>query len=1003
MTIKRLLAYTATTLLLCVLFTQTSFAQTKTITGKVTDDKGAPVTGATVVAKGSKSGTSTDANGSFHITVPSAATTLVVSSIGYGSQEIDISSSTDVAVRLTSSSANLNEVVVIGYGTARRADITGAISSVKAKDFNAGATTAEQLMTGKVTGVQVAENSGAPGTSINVKIRGNNSISSTSNPLYVVDGVPLDATYPVAPDKLGVVGTVAPANGLLFLDPANIQNITILKDASASAIYGARGENGVILIETNKGPGKTQIDAGVKLTTGAGLIKSNDLMNASEYRKAIAEYGITTDSGASVNPFKAIQQNKLSEVYSVGINGGGENGRYRATFSATDQNGYILKSGLERYNASFSADHSFLDKRLKIAFNLALANYRLQTAPTSAEAGSNGNLISMALQWNPTLNLYNPDGTFNQTNPSGQGNPLAMSKYYDSYAYVTQVFGNTSLGLKITKNLSYTFLYGVNYAASTLDEQTVGLLQAVGNNSNFGQAEVGSANLLSQTLTHTLTWDQTVNENFRFNVLAGYEYYSTTSLQDNESWGYGFTYNVLGGPQYNIPYYKAMQTMNQVNLATNTDAPATSELQSYFGRVRVTAMDKYTLTAVVRDDGSNKLGANNKYGVFPSFGLGWDILKEDFMSRQTLFTYLSLRVGWGQTGGTDAIPTPGFQSSLANLAGYGTVGVGPATSTQNYANPGLKWETLTSTDGGVDFGLLNNRLTGEIDVYSKSTTNPLFPGTLPVPSSGATVWQNLPGHIDNKGFEIGLTGMIVQNKDWHWSLQALVSYNKNKYIAPSLGSNPLFLSGNIAGNGVSATYVEAIANNQPIDAFYLRSWTGYDQNGISEVKSQGSSYVGDPNPHYIIAVNTEVGYKKFALAINSHGAYGFDIYNNTLLTVTNLQELNNGKNAAKTVVGTGESMADPVSASTRYLEKGNFMKLGNMTLSYNLGNFATYVKGARVFVSANNLFEITKYNGFDAEVNTYASVGGNVPSLNVDYIGYPTFRTVTFGLTFSLN
>ena len=205
-------------------------------------------------------------------------------------------------------------------------------------------------------------------------------------------------------------GTVLRANGLLFLDPANVASITVLKDASASAIYGARGENGVILIETNKGPGKTQIDAGVRFTTGAGLISPLDLLDASGYRKAIAEYSITTNSGASVNPFKAIQQNKLSGVYYVAINGGGENGRSRALFSATNQNSYILKSGLERYNASFSADHSFIDKRLKIGFNLALSNYKLQTAPTSAEAGSNGNLISMALQWNPTLNLFNRTG-----------------------------------------------------------------------------------------------------------------------------------------------------------------------------------------------------------------------------------------------------------------------------------------------------------------------------------------------------------------------------------------------------------------------------------------------------------------------------------------------------------------------------------------------------------------------------------------------------------------
>lgn len=1003
MTIQRLLAKITSFTLLCVLFTQVAFSQTKTITGKITDDKGAPIIGASVVPRGSKTGTSTDATGSFTITVPSGARTLVVSSIGFGTQEVDISSATNVTAQLTASTANLNEVVVIGYGTSRRADITGAVATVKAKDFNPGVTTTEQLITGKVPGVQIAENSGAPGTSINVKIRGNNSISSTSNPLYVVDGVPIDATYPVATDKLGVVGTVAPANGLLFLDPNNIASITVLKDASASAIYGARGENGVVLIETNKGQGKTQIDAGVRMTTGAGLIKPVDLMNASEYRAAIKQYNITTDSGASVDPFKAIQQNKLSEVYSLAINGGGENSKYRAAFSATNQNGYILKSGLQRYNGALSAEHSFLDKHLKIGFNLAISNYTLQTAPTSAEAGSNGNLISMALQWNPTLSLYNPDGSFNQTNPSGQGNPLAMSKYYDSYAYVTQILGNTHIDLQITKNLSYTFLYGINHATSTLNEQTQGLLQAVGNNSNLGLAQTSSASLTSQTLTHTLTWDQAINDNFKLNILAGYEYYSSTGLQAQETWGYGFTYNVQGGPTYNIPYYQAMQTLKQSNLSTNTDAPATTELQSYFGRARFTALDKYSLTATVRDDGSNKLGVSNKYGVFPSFGAGWDILKEDFMSHQTLFDQLSLRVGWGQTGGTDAIPNPGFQSSLATLTGYGTVGVGPATSTQNYGNTGLKWETLTSTDGGIDFGVLNDRLFGEIDVYSKATTNPLFPGTLPVPSSGATIWQNLPGKITNKGVEVGVTGRIIQQPDFHWNLQVQVAFNKNKYIAPSLGSNPLFLTGNIAGNGVSATYVEAIANNQPIDAYYLRSWTGYDQNGISVVKSQGSSYVGDPNPHTYLAVNTELGYKKFLLTINSHGAYGYDVYNNTLLTVTNLQELNNGKNAAKSVVGTGESMADPVSASTRYLESGNFFKLANMTLSYNIGNFATYVKNARVFVSATNLFEITKYNGFDAEVNTYASFGGNVPSLNVDYIGYPTFRTVSFGVNFSLN
>jgi iron complex outermembrane receptor protein len=1006
MTIQRLLAYAATSLLLCVLFTQTSFAQTKTITGKVNDDKGLPISGATVVAKGSKSGTSTDALGAFHLTVPSSATTLVITSIGFGQRDVDISSSTDVTVALTASTSNLNEVVVIGYGTTRRADVVGAVATVRSKDFTSVATTPEQLITGKIPGVQIAENNGSqPGGSINVKIRGNNSLTSTSNPLYVVDGVPIDATYPVAPDKLAISGTLQGQNGLVFLDPSTIASITILKDAESSAIYGARGENGVVLIETNKGNGKSQVEAGVKLTTGAGLIKSPDIMNASEYRAAIHQYGILTDSGASVNPFKSIQRNKPVEVYNVAINGGGENSRFRANFSATNQPGYIVKSGLNRYTATISGDHSFLDKRLKIGFNIAASNYTIQTAPIGSQSGSVGNMISMALQWNPTLNLVE-NGQFNQKNPSGQINPLAYSRYFDNFAHVTQVLANATVSAKLTNHLTYSFLYGINYAISELDEQIQGYISGTGGNfDGRGGAEVGTAHLFSSTLTHTLTWDQQITPDVKLNVLAGYEYYGSTGLQAKETFGYGFNYNTNSTPYYNIPYYNAMQAMNPANLQTNTDAPAQTQLQSYFGRVQLGLLDKYFITGSLRDDGSNKLGTSNKYGLFPAVGVRWDILKEDFMAKNTLFSSLSVRVGYGQTGGTDALPNPGFQNSISYFTGYGSNTGGPALQQQNFANPNLKWETLTSTDGGIDFGFFNDRLTGNIDGYVKKTTNPIFPGTLvePLPGGASAVqWQNLIGYVTNKGLELGLTGRIVETKDWHWTVSLNLGYNKNLYHQANLGKSPLFLTGNIAGNGVSSTYVEAIANNQPIDAFYLRTWTGYDKNGISTVKSNASSYVGDPNPHYIVGLNTDVSFKNWDLAINSHGAFGYSIYNNTLLTVTNLQELNNGKNAAKSVVGTGESMADPVSASTRYLESGNFIKLGNATLTYSLGNVAK-VKNLRIFIAGNNLFEITKYHGFDAEVNSYASNGGNVPSLDIDYIGYTTFRTFTFGLNFSLN
>jgi TonB-dependent starch-binding outer membrane protein SusC len=548
------------------------------------------------------------------------------------------------------------------------------------------------LITGKVPGVQIAENNGSmPGGTINVKVRGNNSITSNSNPLYVVDGVPIDATSPIGPDKLAISGTIQAPNGLIFLDPATVASITILKDASASAIYGARGENGVVLIETNKGNGKSQVDAGVKLITDAGLMKSPDIMNASEYRSAIKEYSINTDSNATVNPFKAIQRNKLSEIYNVGISGGGENGRFRATFSATNQVGQILKSSMDRYTATFAGDHSFLDKRLKIGFNIAATNYTLQQAPINAESGSVGNLISMALQWNPTLNLVE-NGQFNQKNPSGQINPLALSRYWDDFAHVNQILANGTASLKISQHLTYSFLYGLNYASSELDEQIQGYINGTGTSfDNQGGAEVSPAHLFSSTTTHTLTWDQQITPDIKLNVLAGYEYYASSGLQAKETWGFGFNYNTFSTPYYNIPYYNAMQAMKQANLQTNVDAPAQTQLQSYFGRVQLGLFDKYFITGSLRDDGSNKLGANNKYGLFPAVGVRWDILKENFMAKNTLFSSLSVRVGYGQTGGTDALPNPGFQSSVATLASYGTT-AGPTPSTQNLGNANLKWD-----------------------------------------------------------------------------------------------------------------------------------------------------------------------------------------------------------------------------------------------------------------------------------------------------------------------
>jgi TonB-dependent starch-binding outer membrane protein SusC len=995
MTIKRLLRQ-FTLLLLCVILTQLAFSQTKTISGKISDDKGNPIQGATVTARGSKGGTSTDASGAFKLNVPATAKTLVITSVGFTQQEIGIGVKETFDISLVPSSQSLTDVVVIGYSTAQRRDVTGSVASVKAKDFDKGAIAPEELLIGKVAGLQVADNNGQPGGTTITKIRGNNSIVSGNNPLYVIDGIPVDATSPIPPNLITGTGTSISNNPLLFLNPGDIAQIDILKDASSAAIYGARGENGVVLITLNKGNGKMNIDAGVTLGTYAGLMKKPDILSASQYRSELTKYGFKSDSGLSIDPFKAILQNKASTVYSVALSGGGENGKFRASFSASDKQGIIVKSGLQQYNAAFSGEHYFLNKKLKINFEFIGSNYTLQSAPISTNAGSQGQLISAAMNWNPTLALVE-NGTYNQKNPSGQINPLALSAYTDDYANVTQLMGIGGVTYKILPGLTYNFLYGVTSAQATRNAQLQGYIAATGSSyDGHGAGQTSYGGLSTQTITHTLTYEKKLQSGLNFRVLAGYEYYETSNFNYKYTTVWGFGFNVPGGANYpGIAYYNTMGAGNQANLATGNSAPPKSELQSYFGRGEINYAEKYFLTATVRDDGSTKFGIDNRYAVFPSFGFRWDILSENFMKKASFLNNLGLRLGWGQVGGQDGL-SAGYSQLLASPTAGGGLNI------PHVANYSLKWETLTSANGGIDFGFLNNRLFGYIDVFSKKTTNPLFPGTLTEPQAGlATIWQNLPGYITNKGFEVSLGIAIVRSKDFTWNFNANVEYVKNKFVYPTLGTSPLFLTGSINGQGVSSAYAQALANNQPIDVFYLRTFQGFDQNGIAKVASQASSYVGDPNPHVILGLNTDLTYKKLSLSINTHGQFGNKIFNNTLVSVTNLGNIANGKNISKTLIGTQESLANPVSASTRFMQSGNFVKLGNATLSYNLGSFGNIIKGSRVFITGSNLFEITKYTGFDAEVNQDHNNAG-IPSLGMDYIGYPTARSITFGLTFSL-
>jgi len=992
MTIQRLLIRLVSFTLLCVLFTQTAFSQTKTITGKVLDDKGAPLQGATVTVKGTKQGASTAPDGSFTINVPQTANTLTISSVGFANQDVSIASSTTVSVSMVPSQNALNEVVVVGYNTVRRKDLTGAVTTVGAKDFNTGVITSpDQLLQNKVAGLEIINNSGQPGSATTVKIRGNSSIRGQSNPIYVIDGVILDGRNARPSVNLGIggFGTTPDANPLLFINPYDIQDVTILKDASATAIYGSRGANGVIVITTKKASsGPTKLEAGVSEGWNVGYMKKFDILNASGFRSALGKFNVANqDKGSTVDPLKDIAQHSTIQNYYVAMSGGNDNGKFRASILASKTPGLIKTNNLNKYIGSLGGQYKFLDKRVTLDFNLIAGRTEENIVNISNTAGSQGNLISAALQWNPTAPYFASNGMYNVLG-NGVGNPLSLLAAYNDLANVNTVLANMSVTVNIVKGLDYKFLYSINQSDGTRNTNIDGFLRGFNPIDGNGLGVHSEANLTSQILTHTLNYHTNLTEDLTLNALAGFEYWKS-NFGNSSYVGQTFNFNLN-----ELQLIPAQYTDNLGNAKT-TSPPSvfrdiTTEVQSIFGRAELNYKDKYYLTGTIRDDGSSKFGANNKHGIFPSFGAKWSLSNEDFLKESKSFSNLGLRATWGITGSQD------FPAGAAiDQFAIGTYNSGGQS---NAGNPNLKWEKTTQFDIGLDFGLLNNRIYGSIDYYNKNTTQILFQNIIIQPGPTGSYWINLPGHLKNNGGELTVGAAIVQTRDFDWNLTYNMAYNKNKITDFPAGLS--IYTGQVNGQGVSGTLGQIITNNQPIDEFYLKQFTGFDQKG-NQTYANNPSFAGDPNPKWLYGGSTSVRYKKATLSVSGGGSGGFLILNNTAISVTNLSGLPNGRNVDKKAVNSGEGIGSPVAANTRFLESGNFFKLRSANLTYSIGNLGQYVKNLNVYVSGSNLFVVTKFTGFDPEVNIDKQNNG-FPSTSIEYIPYPTPRSIVVGLNFSL-
>jgi TonB-dependent starch-binding outer membrane protein SusC len=974
-------------LLVCCV--QITYGQTRTVTGKVTDEQGNGIPGITVSVKGSGGGTQTNSSGMFTIEAAPNAT-LVFSGIGFTAQEISASETTANVV-LSTSNTSLNEVVVVGYGTARRRDVTGSVVSVKSKDFNRGVQTSpDQLIQGKAAGVMVINNSGQPGGATTVRIRGAASIRSGNSPLFVVDGVPLSGGSGRPGFSGGGIGSTPAANPLNFMNPNDIASIEVLKDASATAIYGSRGANGVILITTKRGiTGAPSMD----ISGGAGvstIMKRLDVLSGDEYRAALKQYNLTGgDFGGNVDALDAILQKAITQNYNVSVGGGTENGRYRISGGYLNQQGVVRESGLKKYTANVTSNFKLLESRkLGLDFNVLTSHTTEDIAPISNDAGFTGSLIGQALQWNPTHPLRKPNDSLWIDPAVGATtiNPLVMLAAWEDRANVSTVLASISPSYKITNELEYKLLYSINRSVGVRRTQVARYLNAEGIE-NRGAAAISNNEETNQSLTHTLSYNKQVTSGFNLNAVVGYEYLKYDS-KGNGSFGLDFA-------DVGLAYYNYLQYSTQSSRGIGSFASPTTELQSFLSRAIMNFRDRYLVTATFRADGSTKFGANNKYGYFPSFAFGWNLHNEDFLRGSTAVSNLKFRASWGRTGNQE------FPSG-ASLNRFVVTNVG-TFGQSNFGNEDLRWETSTTSNVGIDFTIIDSKFFGSIDYFNKKSTDVLYEQNIVQPAPGGKLWINLPGYIVNKGVEVSLNAALMASEDVSWNAGVNASFLNN--TVKGFRPGEVYETGALHGQGISGTTSQRITNNQPLNTFYLRDFIGIDKaTGQANYADGGNTlyYMGSPNPKVLLGFSTDFTFKKFMAIINMNGSFGQYVYNNTANTVLPIGNLGT-RNIAKSLIGTSikEDASNPIAASSRYLEKGDYIKMANATLIYNIGPLGKSLKNTSISLTGQNLFVITNYTGFDPEVNTDKSVGG-IPSLGIEYTPYPSARTVLLSINFSL-
>ncbi|MBN2520234.1 MAG: TonB-dependent receptor [Bacteroidales bacterium] len=994
-------------IILLICFTHlTAFSQGRVITGKVTDPGGEGLPGVSIIVKGTTLGTITDYEGNYSLSNVDEDAILVYSYIGYISQEISTSGKTTIDLVLEEDIMELEEIVVLGYGTAKKKDLTGSLASLKEEDFNTNAgATPEQLIQGRIAGVHITSNSGEPGAGAQIRIRGTSTIRSGQQPLYVIDGIPLDIKN-ISPDNPSAtgVGNAQATNPLSFINPNDIESIDILKDASAAAIYGARGANGVILITTKKGKeGTSQVDYSAYMSVSK-LPKQLDVLTADKWvAYRVDTLGKQIDDanhyGNKTNWQDEIFRTAFTHSHNLSISGGSAKTSYRTSFNYLDQEGIIKSSDFKRLTGRLNITHKALNDKLNIESNLIASQVNENRVPVGAN-GYEGDLLLNALKTNPTWPAYDSTGAPFQTISGEERNPIAMLEYTDDKTRTNRILGGLAGTLTIIDGLNYKINFGVDYANATRRiNQSQRLIYLQDRN---GSAQINNKEIYNYLIEHTLNYSKDLG-NQSISLLAGF------SFQDFMDRGY----NVLAA---GFTTDKMLYT-NKIETGDNTYNEIYSwatkvQMQSFFGRINYNLMEKYLITATFRRDGSSKFGKNNKYGNFPSFAIAWRLSEEEFIKNLGIFYNLKLRGGWGQTGNSEIDPEQSQYLYDPNVNAQALTGEGKIVGfkVSRTPNPDLTWETTTSTNIGLDYGFYDGRLSGTVDIFRKKTTDmlmltPALPG-----SPTANVYKNIDkGYIQNNGLELGLTGVLLNTADYGWEINGNFTTIKN--IVKDM-KQELIPTGRAQGQGLTGAYAQVITNDEPMNTFYglrIDSIVGgkvfYEKVIDSIVDGEihygfadSLMFLGNALPKFTWSLNNTFRYKNFDLTIFIEGVHGNKIFNNTALLLDK-RNLTQAKNALDDFV---YDEINPTSytpkVSNRYIEDGSYIRLSNVSLGYNFNiEKISVISKARIYVTGSNLLLITKYTGYDPDVSSNAEMDG-VRASGIDITNYPKSRTFLFGL-----